>query len=177
MVAAAVLEFARAGKDGARIDAIAATAGMNKRLLYHYVGDKEALFAAALRASVDNLAGVDSSLATDVCWRMLVHSSGSASGSASGVAAETDHQAIARNFRQKGESAEQLLGRVAVNVLGHLLPELAEALRNSQPSAVAGNFEAVAIAGQSPGPDQRPDPDQGPGRKPRIRLKPDLRQA
>jgi AcrR family transcriptional regulator len=43
-----VQEFARHGLGGARVDRIAARARANKRMLYYYFGDKEALFLAAL---------------------------------------------------------------------------------------------------------------------------------
>lgn len=45
---AAVAEFAALGPAGARIDAIAAAACVNKRMLYHYFASKEGLFAAVL---------------------------------------------------------------------------------------------------------------------------------
>lgn len=45
---AALAEFAREGLAGARIDAIARTAGVNKALLYYYFADKEALYDAIL---------------------------------------------------------------------------------------------------------------------------------
>ena len=45
---AAIEEFATKTLDGARVDAIAARAGVNKRMLYHYFGNKEALFVAAM---------------------------------------------------------------------------------------------------------------------------------
>jgi TetR/AcrR family transcriptional regulator len=45
---AAVGEFAREGPSGARTDAIAREAGVNKALLYYYFKDKEALYAAVL---------------------------------------------------------------------------------------------------------------------------------
>jgi AcrR family transcriptional regulator len=45
---AAVAEFAENGLSGARVDAIAARAGANKRMLYHYFGNKEDLYLAAL---------------------------------------------------------------------------------------------------------------------------------
>lgn len=38
--------FAREGFDGARIDTIAAEAGYNKSLIFHYFGDKEGLYQA-----------------------------------------------------------------------------------------------------------------------------------
>ncbi len=41
-------EFVEFGLDGARIDRIAERAGANKRMLYHYVGNKEALYARVL---------------------------------------------------------------------------------------------------------------------------------
>jgi TetR/AcrR family transcriptional regulator len=45
---AAVQEFAREGVAGARTDAIARSAGVNKALLYYYFKDKEALYQAVL---------------------------------------------------------------------------------------------------------------------------------
>jgi TetR/AcrR family transcriptional regulator len=45
---AAIREFAREGVAGARTDAIARAAKVNKALLYYYFRDKETLYAAAL---------------------------------------------------------------------------------------------------------------------------------
>src|SRR6266581_5799241 len=45
---AAVREFAQEGVAGARTDAIAQSAGVNKALLYYYFKDKEALYDAVL---------------------------------------------------------------------------------------------------------------------------------
>lgn len=45
---AATFEFCRNGLGGARVDAIAARAKANMRLLYHYFGDKNGLYLAAL---------------------------------------------------------------------------------------------------------------------------------
>src|SRR4029077_21122425 len=45
---AAVREFAREGIAGARTDAIARAARVNKALLYYYFKDKEALYGAVL---------------------------------------------------------------------------------------------------------------------------------
>ena len=41
-------EFANKGLGGARVDQIAQSAGINKRMLYHYFGNKDALFRAVL---------------------------------------------------------------------------------------------------------------------------------
>ncbi len=45
---AAIREFAEEGMAGARTDAIAKAAGVNKALLYYYYQDKEALYGASL---------------------------------------------------------------------------------------------------------------------------------
>jgi TetR/AcrR family transcriptional regulator len=49
---AARREFAAKGFAGARVDAIASFAAVNKRMLYHYFGNKEALFRAMLRQKI-----------------------------------------------------------------------------------------------------------------------------
>lgn len=48
ILAAAKSEFARKGLGGARVDDIAAKAKINKRMLYHYFGNKEELFRRTL---------------------------------------------------------------------------------------------------------------------------------
>jgi AcrR family transcriptional regulator len=48
ILAAGRIEFAERGFEGARVDAIAERAGANKRLLYHYFGNKEDLYRAVL---------------------------------------------------------------------------------------------------------------------------------
>jgi len=48
---AAMDEFSAAGLGGARMDSIAERAGVNKRLIYYYFGNKEALFLAALETT------------------------------------------------------------------------------------------------------------------------------
>ncbi len=62
----AVREFAREGVAGARTDAIARSAGVNKALLYYYFKDKEALYQAVLdevfsgvRAAISNALSQD----------------------------------------------------------------------------------------------------------------------
>lgn len=50
ILAAALAEFASQGIAGARTDAIAASAGVNKALLYYYFEDKEGLYRAALES-------------------------------------------------------------------------------------------------------------------------------
>ncbi|MEM8630371.1 MAG: TetR/AcrR family transcriptional regulator [Pseudomonadota bacterium] len=48
ILSAAKAEFARLGLGGARVDEIAEKAQANKRMIYHYFGNKEELFAAVL---------------------------------------------------------------------------------------------------------------------------------
>src|ERR1035441_3204169 len=52
ILSAALKEFAANGFAGARVDAIAGRAAINKRMLYHYFGDKEGLFKAVLRRKI-----------------------------------------------------------------------------------------------------------------------------
>lgn len=50
LIAAAVQEFATKGFAGARVDEIAARAGVNKQLVYHYFEHKQGLYLVALEA-------------------------------------------------------------------------------------------------------------------------------
>jgi AcrR family transcriptional regulator len=51
ILAASVREFTDKGYGGARINEIAKRAGVNKRMLYHYFGGKEALYLAVLEGA------------------------------------------------------------------------------------------------------------------------------
>src|ERR1700722_14666455 len=48
LLEAAIVEFSRRGHAGARIQAIAEAAGVNKQLIYHYFGDKAQLERAVI---------------------------------------------------------------------------------------------------------------------------------
>lgn len=50
LIAAAVAEFSRKGFAGARVDEIAAAAGVNKQLVYHYFDSKQGLYLVALES-------------------------------------------------------------------------------------------------------------------------------
>jgi TetR/AcrR family transcriptional regulator len=52
ILSAALKEFAANGYAGARVDAIARRAAINKRMLYHYFGNKERLFREVLRRKI-----------------------------------------------------------------------------------------------------------------------------
>lgn len=67
---AAVQEFAREGLSGARTDAIAQSAKVNKALLYYYFKDKEDLYQAVLERVFGGLADrVNKVLASDLAPR------------------------------------------------------------------------------------------------------------
>jgi TetR/AcrR family transcriptional regulator len=51
IIKAAIAEFASKGLDGARVDEVARRSGVNKTLLYQYVGNKDDLFTAALETA------------------------------------------------------------------------------------------------------------------------------
>lgn len=50
LIAAAVVEFSGKGFAGARVDEIAALAGVNKQLVYHYFENKQGLYLVALES-------------------------------------------------------------------------------------------------------------------------------
>ena len=52
ILTAALKEFSARGFAGARVDVIARRAAINKRMLYHYFGNKEGLFRAVLRRKI-----------------------------------------------------------------------------------------------------------------------------
>ena len=52
ILSAALQEFTANGFAGARVDAIARRAAINKRMLYHYFGNKEHLFREVLRRKI-----------------------------------------------------------------------------------------------------------------------------
>ena len=62
ILAAATSEFAEHGFGGARVDAIADRAHINKRMLYHYWGDKEALYLAVLEKTYADIRSAEVAL-------------------------------------------------------------------------------------------------------------------
>src|SRR5450432_3000478 len=70
ILAAALKEFAAKGFAGARVDVIARQAAINKRMLYHYFGDKEGLFKAVLRLKVAERRAWAENLSSDPAERL-----------------------------------------------------------------------------------------------------------
>jgi AcrR family transcriptional regulator len=62
ILAAAKVEFARKGLGGARVDVIAERAAANKRMLYHYFGNKEALFRITLEDAYGDFRAAEAAL-------------------------------------------------------------------------------------------------------------------
>jgi len=65
LLAAAEREFARSGLGGARVDRIAAQAGLNVRMLYYYYGSKDALFIAVLERAYATIRTAEEALELD----------------------------------------------------------------------------------------------------------------
>lgn len=115
LLRAALTEFGRAGLDGARVDAIAAAAGMNKRLLYHYVGDKEALFSACLDLARDRILAEPLNAWPDE-WRLICY------------AQAAGRRVDLGDLAGQGSSVPDAAGRISLALLISLLPDLAAEL-------------------------------------------------
>jgi AcrR family transcriptional regulator len=70
ILSAALKEFAAKGFAGARVDAIASRASINKRMLYHYFGNKEGLFRAVLRHKIAERRAWAANLSSDPAERL-----------------------------------------------------------------------------------------------------------
>ena len=65
ILAAAIDIFSSQGLGGARVDAIAARAGANKRMIYHYFGNKDQLFVHVLEAVYSHIRSHEKELHLD----------------------------------------------------------------------------------------------------------------
>lgn len=65
ILAAAKKEFAEKGFDGARVDEIAATAQVNKQLIYYYFDNKDTLFTHVLQAAYQDIRAKEAALELD----------------------------------------------------------------------------------------------------------------
>ncbi len=62
ILAAAKVEFAQKGLGGARVDVIATRAKVQKRMMYHYFGNKEALFARVIEVAYASFRDAEAAL-------------------------------------------------------------------------------------------------------------------
>ena len=65
IMAAAKVEFAKSGLGGARVDVIAERAKSNKRMMYHYFGNKETLFKLVLENAYADFREAEKALELD----------------------------------------------------------------------------------------------------------------
>ena len=162
ILTAAIAEFARHGPEGARIDAIAAGAGMNKRLLYHYLGAKETLFGAALTAGMVRMEATTAPSGAESdqqAWRLLCH--------ASAVGQLPDLDGLVEHLRG-ASSRDGAIVLTALKLLEATLPELVDGLIGSDSGEREDRLQKLpsrvetALDGPHPA-------------KPRVRLQPELR--
>ncbi len=149
--------FAGDGFAGARVDDIAERAGLNKRLLYHYVGHKAELLRAVLEREARALVSPRDAIGERDFWRLLLE--------------EQTHLADGPLGAALGEllsgSPAVGLDEIALAMLDSLLPDLVE--------SVAG-VEAAVMPAQGAAP-SRADTAAPSGRspaKPRVRLLPQV---
>src|SRR5262244_1754226 len=72
ILAAALKEFSAKGLAGARVDRIARRARINKRMLYHYFGNKDGLFREIMRRKLEERVAW-ATAAPDAPGETLVH--------------------------------------------------------------------------------------------------------
>ena len=159
---AATAEFSEHGLAGARVDRIAAAAGVNKERIYQYFGKKDDLFAAVLaarlRTSMDEvpMRGVGADAVGDYAGRLFDHHLADGviprlvfwEGLERGAATAAD-AARAEYHAQKVERFRELLPGVDRDAAGELLLTIVS-LVNAWP--VLGHLDAFLVDG---GPDHR----------------------
>ena len=158
---AATAEFSEHGLAGARVDRIAAAAGVNKERIYQYFGKKDDLFAAVLaarlRTSMDEvpMRGVGADAVGDYAGRLFDHHLVDGviprlvfwEGLERGAATAAD-AARAEYHAQKVERFRELLPGVDRDAAGELLLTIVS-LVNAWP--VLGHLDAFIVDG---GPDR-----------------------
>ncbi|MCZ6619365.1 MAG: TetR family transcriptional regulator [Gammaproteobacteria bacterium] len=192
---AACSEFARAGFAGARIDEVAKSAGVNKRMIYHYFQSKNGLYTAALdsrlaiqgpQSEPANVAdalddGFDPLVLRLMTWEALTRG-------ADDIVAEPNRtfawqrllRAVVREqeagvLRSDLDPRHLTLALLAVRIFPRIFSQYSKMILEEDPHApdfAAGldDFFGVLLGALRPGAD-------GPERKPRIRMKPTSRSA
>jgi TetR/AcrR family transcriptional regulator len=137
---AAVREFAREGVAGARTDAIARAAKVNKALLYYYFKDKEALYGAVLDHVFGGLlASVGEALSRDLPPRQKILAYAGAHFDY--IASHSLYPRIVQSeMMAAGRDRAIHLERIVKNYFRPLFGRVAQVLREGQ---AAGDFRAV----------------------------------
>jgi len=196
---AAIHEFAARGYAGGRTDAIAAAAGINKRMLYHYFGSKEGLYAAVLQERLGAYAAAPraESLAAELTARSMHARSRpedlrllmweALTGAAPRIVADAVHRAQWRervdaiDVAQRAgrivadvDAAQVELALTAVTLFPQVFRQIAEVITGVAPGEPAFDAAHAAfletLAARLEGPAGEGAPRRGP--KPRVRLAP-----
>jgi len=176
---AGAAEFATVGFAGARVDRIADRAGINKRMLYHYFGDKQGVYGAVLAdrlkalisvsGSVDEqlnrlMSQLDQTLARLLIWRLL-ESRAESGADDDELGGEGLRAALESLQREGGLPGDLDVAALARMFMAHLVL--------SRARGVAGGEEGclMSVAGllKSMAPRELADHP-----KPRVRLKPSV---
>ena len=138
---AAVREFSREGVAGARTDAIARTARVNKALLYYYFKDKEALYSAVLDQVFGGLAQfVQEVLARDLPPREKILAYAGAHFDY--IASHPLYPRIVQSeMMQAGRGSSRHLERIVKRYFRPLFEKLSDVLRQGH---AAGEFRQVS---------------------------------
>ena len=138
---AAILEFAKEGVAGARTDAIARAARVNKALLYYYFEDKEALYSAVLDQVFGGLSEfVHEVLARDLPPRRKILAYAAAHFDY--IAAHPLYPRIVQSeMMRAGHGHSRHLERIVKRYFHPIFEKLAEVLRAG---AAAGEFRQVS---------------------------------
>ncbi len=175
---AGAAEFATVGFAGARVDRIADRAGINKRMLYHYFGDKQGVYGAVLadrlkglisvRGTVDEqlnrlISQLDQTLSRLLIWRLL--ESRAETGTDEELGGEALRAALESLQREGGLPGDLDVAALARMFMAHLVLSRARGVAGGED----GCLMAVVGLLRSMAPHEPPD-----HRKPRVRLKPSV---
>ena len=146
---AAAVVFAEHGYAGARVDDIAARAGVNKAMLYYHVGNKQALYTAVLTSNFDRMEeSLDQALAQGgpAIERLEVV----ITGIARTLRHLPDHPRIVlREFASSGENLEPEVLERMVRVLGTVRDVLAAGIRSGEFRTTDPIMTHLALIGAS----------------------------
>ena len=197
ILSAAIAAFARDGLEGARVDAIAAAADINKRMLYHYFGDKATLFDAALTHAAEQLRNELAhppwrrGASAAASWQLLAGLAGTEKRLPVSLDDALDDWLEKAGTRDVGPRGIVVL---ALEMFEALLPELIETRLGPFESTQARHEAVAALAnrvctqlGPEPAPERVPergperdgaaDPVTGSAHKPRIKLRPRIQSV
>ena len=173
ILGAAIAAFARDGLEGARVDAIAAAADINKRMLYHYFGDKQALFDAALAQAVDTLrTGLAQppwlrDASEPVCWQLLAGLAGTDRPMPEGLSEPLDGWLAAVGpAAEAADTGARGVLVLALDLVEALMPDLIDARLGPFDSPGERHAAVAALANRVC------HAESGSPQKPRIKLKP-----